>query len=241
MYRRAHRIIVVTEAFRRKLVSRGVDDRKIRLVPNGANLRDFSPRGKDPELVDKLSLSGKFVIVYIGTHGMAHGLEFIVTNLVNLGEPNIIFIFIGSGSNKSAVVKLAEQLPPGAAVFLDPVPKDEVARYLSAADAALVPLRRLETFRSVIPSKIFEAAAMGKPILLGVDGQAREIIEAYHAGLYFEPENPVDFIEKTMLLARDSALCERLQRGCAKLAADYDRRALADTLLSCVRETVAGR
>jgi glycosyltransferase involved in cell wall biosynthesis len=106
-----------------------------------------------------------------------------------------------------------------------------VSRYLSVADAALVNLRRLETFRTVIRSKIFEAAAMRKPILLGVDGQAREIVEQYEAGLFFEPENGDDFLSRMRELASKKELYARLQEGCGTLAADYDRKKLADAMM----------
>jgi glycosyltransferase involved in cell wall biosynthesis len=241
MYRRASLVVVVTEAFRRNLIRRGIDTQKIRVVPNGANLRDFAPREKDPQLLAQYGLSDKFVFMYVGTHGMAHGLEFIIEALAKLQMPNVAFLFIGSGSNKEAVTALAKRLGVAQALFLDPVPKSEVPRYLSLADVALVPLRRLEAFLSVIPSKIFEAAAMHKPILLGVGGQAREVVEKYSAGLYFEPENATDFLEKVTTLVEDAAAYQRLQNGCAALVADYDRQVLGRVLLEEMLELSHGR
>lgn len=132
-------------------------------------------------------------------------------------------------------MRLASDLKVGNVTFLDPVAKEEVGRYLSVTDAALVPLRRSDTFKTVIPSKIFESAAMGKPILLGVDGQARQIVEQFDAGLYFEPENEVSFMEAVSRLAADRNLYARLQEGGTRLAQGYDRSRLAEQMLQGVK------
>ena len=231
MYRKADLIVPVTEAFRRNLVDRGVNDKKITVISNGANLAEFRPRPKDAELVSELGLTGKFVFSYIGTHGMAHGLDFIVDNLAELNELDVMFLFVGAGACKKAVVELAREKNIRNAIFLDPVPKEHVARYLSISDAALVPLKKSDTFKTVIPSKIFEAAAMGKPVLLGVDGQARLIVDEFSAGIFFEPENGKSFIEGVERLVHDAELYGRLQDGCQRLAEKYDRSVLAKSML----------
>src|SRR5699024_8061952 len=101
---------------------------------------------------------------------------------------------------------LAEKRNMQNVVFVDPVSKQEVPDYLAAVDVSLVPLKKSDTFKTVIPSKIFEAAAMELPILLGVEGQAQQIIEKYDAGVCFEPENKADFLEKLSILKEDKAL-----------------------------------
>jgi glycosyltransferase involved in cell wall biosynthesis len=234
MYRRATLIVPVTRAFRDNMVKRGVDPGKIVVVENGANLEKFRCTSKDDALLRAHGLVDQFVFSYIGTHGMAHGLEFIVRSIAQIRRTDVSFMFIGSGSNKRAIVELATRLQLRNAIFIDPVPKDEVPRYLSIADVALVPLRKVETFKTVIPSKIFEAAAMRRPILLGVDGQAREIVERCEAGLFFEPENTTSFLTRVEELVSDRALYERLQLGCGRLAATYDRAALAKRMIDSI-------
>ena len=118
---------------------------------------------------------------------------------------------------KKEVVSLARGLRIKNITFLDPVPKEEVPRYLSVCVVSLAPLKNSDTFKSVIPSKIFEASAMEKPTLLGVEGQAQEIIERYNAGLCFEPENEVDFIEKATRMKNDRKLYAELQHSCRRL------------------------
>lgn len=237
MYRRAARVIAVTEAFKHNLVRRGIDADKVHVITNGVDREKFRPIRKDAELLSELGLEGKFVYGYIGTHGMAHGLEFIAESLAHLDDPNIHFLFVGGGAYKKTVLEIADRLRLKNATFLDPVPKEEVPRYLSIMDAALVPLRRSDTFKTVIPSKIFECAAMEKPILLGVDGQAREIVEEYNAGLFFMPEDRDAFIGEAKRLASDKELYQDLQSGCRALARAYDRTRLADELLEIVKWT----
>ena len=121
--------------------------------------------------------------------------------------------------------------------FLDSVSKDEVPRYLSIIDISLAPLKKDDNFKTVIPSKIFESSAMQKPILLGVQGQAQEILEKYGAGVCFEPDNEKDFIEKLSAL-KDISFYQKCQDGCVKLAADYDRKKLADKMLDIIDKII---
>lgn len=236
LYRHAHKVVAVTAAFKENLVARGIAPEKIEVITNGVDLRRFSRQDEDRDLKVSLGLQDKFVFSYIGTHGMAHGLDFIIDAVSKMNEPLCHFLFIGDGAEKKFAVERARAHDVANITFLDPVPKDEVIRYLSVSDVALVPLRRSETFKSVIPSKIFEAAALGKPILLGVDGLARDIVEHYPAGLFFEPENQADFLEKARALMTDKALYAQLSKGCITLARDYDRDALGQQMFELVKD-----
>lgn len=227
LYRDADMVVAVTDAFRSRLIARGIDPGKIEVVTNGANLVLYRPQEKDPVLVKKHALEGKFVVGYIGTHGMAHSLDFIVSSLQDVRDPDIHFLFIGDGAMKKEVVKMAQGLQLQNVTFLDSVPKEMVPSYVSVTDIALVPLKKSDTFRTVLPSKIFESCAMRKPILLGVEGQAQEIVEEFSAGIVFEPENRADFLLKLVLIKEDHDLYRSLQQGCSRLAEAYDRKILA--------------
>ncbi len=241
LYWHADCIVVVSPAFKEHIARRGIEPDKIQIVTNGVDREQFAPKTLDSALADKLGLSGKFVFAYIGTHGMAHGLDFVLRAAAKITDPRIHFLFIGDGAEKAALRKLAAELGLSNVTMLDPVPREDVEKYLGLSEVALVPLRRAETFLTVIPSKIFEATSMLKPILLGVDGQARSIVERYDAGLFFEPEDEASFLDAVNKLANDGALLVRLKAGCEKLATSYDRNALADAMLDVLKDVVRKR
>lgn len=159
-----------------------------------------------------MGLEEKFVFGYLGTHGMAHKLDFIVECAAKITEVDIHFLFIGNGAQKENVRNLAEQLKLSNCTFLDSVPKNEIADYISITDVALVNLMKSETFLTVIPSKIFENASMQKPILLGVEGESKSIIEQYDAGICFEPENDAEFLDAVHRLKSDNQLYKNFRK-----------------------------
>jgi glycosyltransferase involved in cell wall biosynthesis len=234
LYNDANKVVALTDAFKTNLINRGIDANKIEVVTNGSNRQLFSPRVKDVELLKKFELEGKFVIGYIGTHGMAHSLDFIVTTIAKIKDKNIHFLFIGDGALKAKIVEIANKLKLNNITFNPPVSKDEVPRYLSIIDVSLAPLKKEDNFKTVIPSKIFEASAMKKPTLLGVEGQAQEIIEQYNAGLCYEPENAADFIKKIEEI-KNLKQYKKLQEGCLLLANRFDRKVLANNMLNIIK------
>lgn len=235
LYKSCNKVIAVTDAFKTNLISRGIDASKIEVVTNGSNVELFSVREKDAQLLKDLNLKDKFVVGYIGTHGMAHSLDFIVQSISKVQDSSIHFLFIGDGAMKQKIVTIAKDLNIQNITFLDPVTKDEVPRYLSICDMSLAPLKKEDNFKSVIPSKIFEASAMQKPTLLGVEGQAQMIIEEHDGGLCFEPENEKEFIENIMILKNDTLRYSELQKGCISLAKHYDRKALASKMIGILK------
>lgn len=233
-YESAAKIVVVTDSFKRKLIERGIDAKKIEVVKNGVNKALFQPVPKDAELIKRLGLEGKTIIGYIGTHGMAHKLDFIIESAHRLeNESQLHFLLIGGGAKKEELVQLKDKLHCTNVTMLDPVMKNEVARYISILDVCLINLKKSPLFTTVIPSKIFENAGMEKPILMGVEGEAKDIIESYGAGVCFKPEDYEDFVEKLHHLLEPSVY-EKCKEGCKRLADDFDRKKLAMKMLDVI-------
>lgn len=232
LYRKATSIVVVTEAFKENLIRRGIKADKIEVIKNGVMLDVYKPQPKNKVLLDKHGLTDKFVVAYMGTHGMAHKLDFLIEAAHDIKDPSVQLVFIGDGAEKANLLKIIERTQPKNVTMLDSVTKAEMVDYISITDVALVNLKKSDTFKTVIPSKIFENAAMQKPILLGVEGESQDIVERYRAGLCFEPENKVDFINKLMKLRSDSAFYTSCQNGCDHLSTDFDRIQLADVFLT---------
>ena len=236
LYKSAKKIIVVTDTFKRKIAARGIDKSKIDVHKNGVILDLFEPRPKDRELMEaNPQLHGKHVFAYIGTHGMAHGLSFILNSLPKLQEslPQAHFLFIGEGAEKENLLKQAKDSNLDNVTFMPFVPKHEVVRYLSLMDVALVNLKKSDTFKTVIPSKIFEAAALQKPILLGLEGETKGIIESFNAGTCFEPENEEEFILKCHEILQEKQYAQ-FQSGCKNLAEAFNRKKIALQVLETI-------
>lgn len=240
LYKNASRIVVVTDAFKENIIKKGVDPTKISVHKNGANLELYVPQKKDQAILEELNLQDKTIFAYIGTHGMAHGLDFILRSIVPIQEtnPNLHFIFLGDGAERNNLLELKEKLHLRNVTFLPSVAKKEVVRYLSIMDVALVNLRKSDTFLTVIPSKIFESAAMHKPILLGLQGETKGIIEAHNAGLCFEPENTTSFQEQLLEII-ETENYTRLQEGCKQLAIAFDRKRIALEMLTTINSTLS--
>lgn len=237
LYRRSKMVVSVTESFKNNLIERGIEGGKIKVVRNGANLDRFSRSGKDEHLLKKLKLKDKFVVGYVGTHGMAHKLDFILNSWPS--DESLHLMLMGDGAEKGKLQKLALELGLSNITFLDSVAKDEVPKVLSLMDVSLVPLKKSDLFKTVIPSKIFENSAMQIPILLGVEGESAGIINKYQAGLCFEPENKDDFLEKLRKLKDDKEFYESCQEGCLNLAKAFDRKKMANDMRNYLLETVA--
>ena len=144
-------------------------------------------------------------------------------------------MFIGNGAEKEKLLKLKVDLMCDNVTMLDSVPKAEVKNYISILDVCLINLRKSDLFTTVIPSKIFENAAMEVPILMGVEGEAKEIVEHYTAGICFEPENEEDFIDKLKIVTNPENQ-KAFKEGCKELAIDFDRKKLAEKMLNVLHQ-----
>ena len=97
--------------------------------------------------------------------------------------------------------------------FIDQQPRERIPAYICASDAGLVLLKKNELFKTVIPTKMLEFMACARPVILGVDGQARKIMEEAQAGIFIEPENVADLAHAVIQLLADGKLRETLGRN----------------------------
>ena len=236
-YRRARRIVVVTEGIRQRLVERGFGD-KVIVIPNGANTDLFRP---DPEagaaLRARLGLEDKFLVVYAGIHGLAQGLETALGAARRLqADPDIHFLFVGEGPKKAELLALKDEMGLNNVTMLPEAPRHEMPAYLSAADVALVPLRKLELFQGALPSKMFDAWACGCPVLLSIDGEARRVLEKARGGLFVEPEDEEQLAEALAhLKGQPDLLAQYGARGREHVEQHYSRQRLAEQLEQVLR------
>ena len=193
LYRRADRIVAVTNSFKTELIERGIDGDKIDVVINGVDLSKYSPVDtKDPALADQYGLAGKFVVGYIGTHGMAHALDKVLDAAALLQDnDDVRFLFAGGGAERASLERLAAERGLSNVVMMPRQPKEAMPAVWSLCDISLISLRDTPLFTKVIPSKIFESMGMGLPMVIACPaGEATDIIADTSSGVMVEPENP---------------------------------------------------
>jgi glycosyltransferase involved in cell wall biosynthesis len=226
LYAKAAAVTCVTRRFVDDVIGKGADSAKVSFLPNGTIPELFNPQHSDGELRRKLGLEGKFVVGFCGNHGVAQGLpEILEAARLLKDRDEFRFLFVGEGPVKSYLLEMKARDELHNVLFLPQVPISEIAPYINAADIMLVPLRKDDIFTAFIPSKMFDFMACGKPIILGVDGEARAILEASGGGVYVAPDNP------HALASALSALSEN-----ADLLSDMGRRGREYVLQHYVRD-----
>ena len=231
MYAAADHIVTVGEGYRRKLVEKGVPAERLSIVPNGVDLAAFAPERATPWLRAEHDLGDRFVCAYVGTIGMGAGLEVVLSaarRLREAGRDDLRFALVGDGAEREDLEARAREEGLDSIVFTGRVDKARIPGLLAEVDACLVHLRRTPLFQTVMPSKIFEASAQRRPIVLGVEGFAAELVSEAEAGLCIEPENDRQLLEALDRLAADPELASRLgDNGFERIARRFDFGELA--------------
>jgi len=200
VYKKAKLINVLTPAFYKTLLNqKGVPKDKLIMIPNAADfaLSDDLLATFDHELFrTSKKWNGKFVITYVGAHGVANGLDQILDTAVLLQDTNVLFVLVGDGMQKEKLLKRAKDNHINNVEFYDSVPKQEVFKFILASDMGTSVLLKNDTFKTVYSNKTFDYMSCKKPILMAIDGVSRELVEKADAGVFVEPENPKDFEKK---------------------------------------------
>ncbi len=240
-YRQADAIVSLTRGFIPHIAARCGDASKIAVFMNGADLSAFSKSGDGDEVKRKLGLEGKFVAAYVGTHGMAHGLGTILDAAELLKhEPRFAFLMAGGGAEETRLRGERDTRKLDNVVMLGQRPKAEMPGLWSATDASLILLKRSDTFKTVYPSKMSEAMAMQCPVILGVEGEAKDVLEAAGAGIAITPESAPELAAAMRRLADDPALAASYGRaGRAYADQNLDRAKVAARFLALLNKVAA--
>ena len=242
LYRRSAAVVALTHAFKADLVRRGIPPEKIAVVINGVDLPRYAPRPRDGELAAAWGLQGKFVLGYVGTHGMAHGLVNVLDAAELLRDDDRIrFLFVGAGAERQMLMDEAARRGLSNVVFQGMQPKEMMPRIWSLCDGALVHLKDDPTFAEVIPSKIFEAMGMGLPLLLvSPEGEASKIVLDDQAGLWVPAAKPQALAEAARKLADDETLRQTLAAASLAAAPRHSREYQARRFIDALTLVVAG-
>ncbi len=213
LYRHSQHIVVVTPAFKEFLIHEWkVPSSKLSVVENGVETELFAPGGAEPDLKRELGLEGKFVVCYVGTMGMAHGLDTLIDAAESLqsSHPEVVFLLVGEGADKERIKAISNERGLRNLTFVDQQPRERIPAFIGASDACLVLLKKTELFKTVIPTKMLEFMSCARPVILGVQGQAQQILDEARAGIAIEPENSEALIEAIVRLAADASLRKTL-------------------------------
>lgn len=242
LYHRAAAVVALTQAFKANLTGRGIPPGKIAVVRNGVDLGRYAPAPRDGELDETWGTAGKFVVGYVGTHGMAHGLENVLETAARLRHrDDIRFLLVGEGAERPALVEEKQRRGLDNVLMLPMQPKSEMTRIWSLCDVALVHLRDSPVFAEVIPSKIFEAMAMGLPILIvAPPGEATEIVTGHGAGLQVPPEDPERFAAAVLGMADDPLRRQAMAAASLAAAPFHTRRRQAEEMIKALEIVIAG-
>ncbi|MBS4204805.1 glycosyltransferase family 4 protein [Lederbergia citrea] len=229
-YKYADKINVLTPAFKQTLIEKkGIREEKIIFIPNGADLDIFKPGIKHNWVREKYNLQDKFIITYMGAHGVANELDSLLDVAKECKDyKDITFMLIGDGMQKKALVQRATEEGLDNVLFIDSQPKKMIPDFCNASDVCTAVLKKVETFKTVYPNKVFDYMSCAKPILLGIDGVARKLVEESRSGYYVDPENPIEFKKKILELYQNQQLQKQLgENGLAYVQENFSRENLA--------------
>ena len=242
-YRQADAIVSVTRSFVPHIAERCGKPEKIAVLINGADLSAYVRSDNGTSVRRDLGLEGKFVGAYVGTHGLAHGLSTILDAAELLKhDPRFAFLMVGDGAERERLQ--AERAARGLdnVQILGQRPKADMPGFWSATDASLILLKRSDTFKKVLPSKMAEAMAMQCPIILGVEGEAKTLLEEAGAGIPIAPEDARELADAMLRLADNPALAAGYGKaGRAFADVNFDRARVAARYLDLLKDVAARR
>jgi len=245
LYRNADAIVTVTESFRRAIIDRGFNPEKITTIPNGADTDfwDVNHAKTAVCLKKDLGLNNKFIVLYIGAHGISHALARILDSAAMLkAEKKIHFLFVGDGAEKNRLIKKAGRNGMTNVTFLDPTDKNGVRDFYAMADICLVPLRNIPLFETFIPSKMFEIMSMQRPIVASVAGEAAEILKKSKGAIVVPPENSKQICNSILTLYQNFNSRKQMgENGRKFVTSKYTRNFLSKQYLLVLKQAMKRR
>lgn len=243
IYKKATLINVLTPAFRDTLIhKKGITEDKIIFIPNAADFSfsdDLVQNFNVKDFKDRNDLNDKFVITYVGAHGVANHLDQVLETANLLKDTNVLFLLIGEGMEKPRLIKKAKDENIQNVHFINPVPKVEVFKFILASDMGTSVLKNVETFKTVYSNKTFDYMSCKKPILMAIDGVSRDLVEQADAGIYVQPESPVDFALKIrQYLSNPKEIIRQGENGYRFAKENFDRMILAKKYLNLIQKSL---
>jgi len=236
LYRRADRVVVNSPGYVQHVLERGA--RRVDMVPNGADPEMFEPESRGEHFREKHQLDEKFVAMYAGAHGLSNDLSVVLEAAAQTRDRgDIVYVFVGDGKEKPALVQQAEALRLDNVLFVPSVPKNEIAEVLAAADACIAILKPLKMYQTTYPNKVFDYMAAGRAVLLVIDGVIREVVEEAGCGIAVPPGNPRELAAAVIALADQPEVSQAMGSAGRKAIEDkYQRQIFSDQFARILEE-----
>ena len=243
LYKRATKVVTVTSGMADYLVERyGLPPEKVAVVPASVEMEQFERVDQAVTLSPELDVSDRFVVLYGGTHGMAHGLEVVLeaAKVLRKNSPDVLFLFVGEGARKAFLVEQASREGLDNVRFVGQQPHEAMPAIVTSADVGLVVLRNNPLFHTTFPSKLLEYMAASRPVIINVPGEVTRIVDDAGAGISIPPEDPTALANAIRTLKADPNLRMRMgQDAHAYVAERFTREATAASFLEIMREIVS--
>lgn len=245
LYEKSDLVVALTESFRETMINeRGVPAEKITVIENAVDTDFFKPRPLEAGELGGLGLENKFVVSYVGTIGFTHGVEIALKAAEELKTriPDLVFIFVGDGSDKERLIKIKEDKKLDNVIFTGKQPKEKIPEFLNASAVSLVLSTGDPLFRKTIFAKVFEPMACGNPVIVGAEGETRRIVERARSGIGFQPGSVKGLVDAVSTLYNNPAMREELGRNGRKFVEEeFSREKKAADYLRALEEVVEKR
>ncbi len=230
IYKKSDYFIINSPGFYDHLEKSGIERKKIFLIPNGVDTKYFKPSDKQNWVRKEIGLYEDFVVLYSGAFGLANSLDTVIESARYLRhQPDIKIMFVGDGKEKRNLVQLRDKYKLNNVIFVDAQPKRKMPDFCNAADVCLAILKKLASFKTTYPNKIFDYMACGRPTILAIDGVAREVLEKAHAGEFVEPENSQHLASTILKFYNNRALIQKYGINARRYVVDhFDREKIAE-------------
>ena len=244
LYRKAKRVIYLSEGAGKYISDRGISPQKLLLLPNGVYLERFMFSEERDKVRSRLGLTDEFVVMYTGAHGPANALDTMVDAAILARSlqtyEKVVFVLVGDGPEKDRLQRKAEAECPKNVRFLEAVAGDSIPDLLNAADALVITLRAVRLFSyAVSPNKLFDYMASRKPIICAVSGETAELVRRAQAGITIEPEDPGALLNAVASLMNDEEKRERFGKNGRRFAEEhYSRSDIAKSLIAMLERDV---
>ncbi len=240
LYNQSELIVCVTNSFKNDLIKKGVNENKIKVIPNGFEIdKSLKPSESINKVLRRYGINNdKFIISFTGTIGMAHGLEIILDAASQVSD-DIIFFVIGEGARKKILIDKTKKRSINNIFFIDHLEWQEIVNINQIIDVHLVHLIKNDEFKKVIPSKVFESMALKKPIIMGVDGESRKILDDAECSINIEPENANDLVKAIYYFKNNPEEIDRKGiKGFNYMLKNFSREILANKMIENIKSLV---